>query len=92
MESPPWHPFTPASQVPLTPGQITELQIEVFPTHATIEPGHQLRLTITTSDVPHETQTLSTTTSAVGVDTFYLGGTTPSSIYLGTTTSKNDRF
>lgn len=57
----PWHPYNQASEVPLTSGQVTELQIEVFPTHATIEPGDQLRLTVTTSDVPHELQTASTT-------------------------------
>lgn len=85
----PWHPYTAASQVPLTPGRITELRIEVFPTTATIEPGHQLRLTITTSDLPHETQSLSTTTSGAGVDTFYEGGLAPSSVYVGTTTPGN---
>lgn len=85
----PWHPYTEASQIPLGTGKITELQIEVFPTHATIEPGHQLRLTITTSDAPHEAQSLSTTASALGVDTFYEGGDAPSSIYVGTTTPGN---
>jgi hypothetical protein len=85
----PWHPYTAASQTPLIPGEITELRIEVFPTNATIEAGHQLRLTITTSDLPHELQTLSTTVNAVGLDTFYAGGDTPSSVYLGTTTPGN---
>lgn len=85
----PWHPYTEASQVPLTPGRVTELRIEVFPTHATIEPGQRLRLTITTSDVPHELQTVSTTTNALGIDTFYVGGDTPSSVYLGTLTPGN---
>lgn len=87
----PWHPYTQASQVPLTPGRIYELRIEIFPTSQTFEPGQQMRLTITTSDVPHETQTLSTTANAVGIDTFYLGGRTPSSIYLGTTTPTEAR-
>lgn len=82
----PWHPYTQASQAPLSPGKITELEIEIFPTHATIEPGQQLRLTITTSDVPHEAQSLSTTGNAIGVDTFYEGGAAASSIYVGTTT------
>jgi len=82
----PWHPYTEASQKPLEPGKIYELQIEIFPTRATFEPGQRMRVTITTSDVPHETQTLSTTLSSIGVDTFYFGGRTPSSIYLGTTT------
>jgi putative CocE/NonD family hydrolase len=82
----PWHPYTRASQAPLPQDEIVELQIEVFPTAETFEPGHSMRLTITTSDVPHELQSLSTTTAALGIDTFYLGGEHPSSIYLGTTT------
>ncbi|HLI54647.1 MAG TPA: CocE/NonD family hydrolase [Acidimicrobiales bacterium] len=80
----PWHPYSRASQSPLQPGRVYELRIEIFPTSATIEPGHELRVTITTSDVPHELQTLSTTTSSVGVDTFYFDAAHPSSIYLGT--------
>ena len=81
----PWHPYTEATQSSLEPGVIYELQIEIFPTSATIEPGHQLRVTITTSDVPHEMQSLSTTTNSVGADTFYFDTADPSSIYLGTT-------
>jgi putative CocE/NonD family hydrolase len=85
----PWHPYSEVSQKPLQPGTVYELRIEVFPTDATIEPGQELRLTITTSDLPHELQTLSTASNAVGIDTFYVGGNTPSSIYLGTTTSSD---
>lgn len=80
----PWHPYLQSTQTPLQPGTIYELQIEIFPTSATIEPGDQLRVTITTSDVPHESQTLSTTANSLGIDTFYFGGQNPSSIYLGT--------
>lgn len=82
----PWHPYTQASQVPLRPGKLYGLRIEIFPTTQTFEPGHQMRMTITTSDYPHELQTASTTASSVGVDSFYFGGRTPSSIYVGTTT------
>ena len=80
----PWHPYTHASQSALTPGVPTRLEIEIFPTSAVIEPGHSLRLTIATGDFPHETSTLSTETSSLGVDTLYLGAGYPSSIYLGT--------
>jgi uncharacterized protein len=80
----PWHPYTRASQTPLTPGAPTPLQIEIFPTTAVIEPGHALRLTISTGDFPHETSTLSTTLGSAGIDTLYLGPDHPSSIYLGT--------
>ncbi len=80
----PWHPYTQATQSALTPGVPTRLEIEIFPTTAVIEPGHSLRLTIATGDFPHETSTLSTETSSLGVDTLYLGTGYPSSIYLGT--------
>jgi len=38
---------------PVTPGQVTRYDIEIFPTLAELEPGHRLRLTLTTSDSPH---------------------------------------
>jgi len=80
----PWHPYTHASQVSLTPNVPTELDVEIFPTSAVIQPGHSLRLTIATGDFPHETLTLSTLlNSAGGIDTLYLGPTHPSAIYLG---------
>ena len=82
--SEPWHPYTQASQTPLTPGTPTQLDIEIFPTTAVIEPGHSLRLTIATGDFPHETSTLSTLLNSAGIDTLYLGPGHPSSIYLGT--------
>ena len=80
----PWHPYTHASQVALTPGVPTELEIEIFPTSAVIEPGHSLRLAITTGDFPHEIPTASTVVDSLGVDTLYIGTDHPSSIYLGT--------
>ncbi|TMA79994.1 MAG: CocE/NonD family hydrolase [Deltaproteobacteria bacterium] len=83
----PWHPYTHASQTPLTPDAPTELQIEIFPTSAVIPAGHSLRLTLATGDFPHETLTLSTlVNSAGGIDTIYLGPDHPSSIYVGTPT------
>jgi putative CocE/NonD family hydrolase len=87
----PWHPYTQASQIPLQAGRIYELRMEIFPTSATFEPGHEMRVTITTSDIPHESQSLSTMTGSTGIDTFYFGGNTPSSIYLGTTTPVKPR-
>ena len=78
----PWHPYTQASQVELQPNVPTQVQIEVFPTTAVIEPGHSLRLTITTADFPHEAGTISTETNSPGIDTLYLGREHPSSIYV----------
>ena len=49
----PYHPYTLASAEPVTPGQLTEYQIQVFPTLATIAAGDRLRLTLSTTDTPH---------------------------------------
>ncbi|HEY1832744.1 MAG TPA: CocE/NonD family hydrolase [Acidimicrobiales bacterium] len=49
----PVHPLTSASLDLITPGQVTEQDIEVFPTMAEIPAGWRLRVTITTGDTPH---------------------------------------
>ncbi|MCU1379287.1 MAG: peptidase [Acidimicrobiales bacterium] len=49
----PWHPFTKDSVLSVPPGTPMLLPIEVFPTSATLLPGHRLRITIAPYDVPH---------------------------------------
>ena len=39
----------------VTPGAVTEYQIQIFPTLATIAAGNRLRLTLSTTDTPHLT-------------------------------------
>ncbi|HTX30120.1 MAG TPA: CocE/NonD family hydrolase [Solirubrobacteraceae bacterium] len=51
----PYHPYTKASASPVTPGKVTEYQIQVFPTLVTIPAGNSLRLTLSTVDTPHLT-------------------------------------
>ncbi len=51
----PYHPYTQASAKPVTPGAVTEYQIQIFPTLATIAAGDRLRLTLSTADTPHLT-------------------------------------
>ncbi len=51
----PDHPYTAASQRPVTPGAVTRYDIEVFPTFAAVPAGWRLRLTVTTADTPHLT-------------------------------------
>lgn len=51
----PYHPYTKASARPVKPGSVTEYQIEIFPTLATIAKGDRLRLTLSTADSPHLT-------------------------------------
>jgi uncharacterized protein len=51
----PYHPYTETSAKPVTPGAVTEYQIQIFPTLATIAKGNSLRLTLATADTPHLT-------------------------------------
>jgi putative CocE/NonD family hydrolase len=51
----PYHPYTQTSVKPVTPGAVTEYQIQIFPTLATIPSGNRLRLTLSTVDTPHLT-------------------------------------
>jgi putative CocE/NonD family hydrolase len=49
----PYHPYTQESATPVVPGQVTRYDVEVFPTYATLAPGHSLRVTVATADQPH---------------------------------------
>ena len=81
----PWHPFTKSSQQPLTPGQVYEVELEIFPTSAVLRPGHSLRLVLSSSDVPHEAANAPAALNQAGAaTTYYFGGDRPSSIYVGT--------
>jgi predicted acyl esterase len=51
----PYHPYTQASAQPVSPGAMTEYQIQIFPTLVTIASGDSLRLTLSTADTPHLT-------------------------------------
>jgi uncharacterized protein len=49
----PYHPYTRASKTAVQTGTTTRFDIEVRPTFAKLATGHRLRVTISTSDVPH---------------------------------------
>ncbi|HEY2772242.1 MAG TPA: CocE/NonD family hydrolase [Solirubrobacteraceae bacterium] len=51
----PYHPYTQSSARPVSPGAVTEYQIQVFPTLATVAAGDRIRLTLSTADAPHLT-------------------------------------
>jgi putative CocE/NonD family hydrolase len=51
----PYHRYTKAAAKPVSPGNMTKYQVEVFPTLATIAKGNRLRVTISTVDTPHLT-------------------------------------
>src|SRR6478735_5079824 len=54
----PFHPFTQAGEKPLPAGAVEPVDVEVFPTGASIEPGHKLRIAVQAFDVPHLAPTL----------------------------------
>lgn len=81
----PWHPYTRASQSPLQPGTTYAVDLEIFPTSIVVPAGDRLRVSLTSSDVPHESPTLSTTADSAGnVLTILFGSQTPSYVYLET--------
>jgi putative CocE/NonD family hydrolase len=49
----PYHPFTREAQKRLGRNEVAPIDVEVFPTAATIRPGHRLRLAVQAFDVPH---------------------------------------
>jgi putative CocE/NonD family hydrolase len=62
----PFHPFTRASLLPVTPGETDPLDVEIFNTDAVLAPGHRLRLTLTSGDVPHLMTPVPITANSVG--------------------------
>ena len=49
----PWHPFTQASAQEVPADTPVPVDVEVFPTGATLQPGHVLRLSVEAFDTPH---------------------------------------
>lgn len=52
------HPFTAEAKTRLAPGEVAPIDVEVFPTHARIMPGHRLRIAVQAFDLPHLLPTL----------------------------------
>jgi putative CocE/NonD family hydrolase len=48
----PFHPFTRASQQPVTANDPALYRVEIYPTSAVFKPGHQIRLTVNTANTP----------------------------------------
>lgn len=68
---------------PVVPGELTRYDIEIFPTAAMIEPGHRLRLTVTTYDFPHLVPTKPARRALVGGSyQLHHGGPTPSHLLI----------
>jgi uncharacterized protein len=79
----PWHPFTKASQQPVTPNQPTEYKIEIYPTSAVVPAGHRLRLTIGTANTFSSAPPLPSLGQQLGGDiTLLHGGAYDSNVML----------
>jgi putative CocE/NonD family hydrolase len=81
----PYHPFTKASQHNLV--GTAPIDVEVFPTGASIQPGHRLRLAIQAYDVPHLLPDLGIALGALSAITVHTGGLTPSTLTVPAVTT-----
>jgi uncharacterized protein len=52
----PWHPFTREALLPVVPGEPMLMPVEIFPTSAVIPKGHQLQISINSSNLPQGLQ------------------------------------
>jgi putative CocE/NonD family hydrolase len=72
----PWHPFTRAAQLPVEPGDVMRVDVEVFPTGAALRKGHRLRITVQAFDTPHLAPTVpQLVDTAIGVITVHHSAT-----------------
>ena len=63
----------------VNPGETDQMAIEIFATDAVLQPGHRLRVTISSGDVPHIMTTTPVTLNTVGaVNTVHRGKSSPS--------------
>ena len=78
----PWHPFTRASQQPVTPNDANEYQIEIYPTSQVFKKGHEIRLTLATADTPATSTPLPDLPNELGTITLLHGPAYPSNVTL----------
>jgi uncharacterized protein len=79
----PWHPFTKAALLSVTPGDVMGVDVEVFPTGAVLQEGHQLRITVESFDTPHLTPTIPQVADELGgVITIHHSPTYPSRLIV----------
>jgi uncharacterized protein len=79
----PHHFSTRSAAKPVVPGELTRYDLEIFPTAAVLESGHQLRLTLTTFDFPHLVPTVPARRALVGGSyRLHQGGPTPSHLLV----------
>jgi hypothetical protein len=80
----PYHPFTRESVLPVEPGVRDSMAVEIFNTDAVLEPGHRLRVTLSSGDVPHILAPPDTVLAGVGgMSTVHRGGDAQSFLTAG---------
>lgn len=80
----PFHPFTRDAQEKLARGEVAPIDVEVFPTAATIRPGHRLRLAVQAFDVPHLLPNLKLALGSLTVMKVHTSAQYPSELTLPT--------
>jgi uncharacterized protein len=79
----PWHPFTKAAVQEVTPNEVMELDVEIFPSNFVIKEGHRLGVSIGPSDFPHSMSPVPQLVDQLGgVATILNSSKYPSSIVL----------
>ncbi len=76
----PFHPFTREAEKAAKPGEVVPVDVEVFPTGASIRPGHRLRLAVQAYDVPHLLPTVPQLPSALAPLTVHVSPQHPSTL------------
>ncbi len=70
----PFHPFTKASQEPVTPNDPALYRIEIYPTSTVFKKGDQIRLTINSADTPATMTPVPDLVNELGGDIAVLSG------------------
>ncbi len=77
-----FHPHTQSAEKPLDSGAVEPVDVEIFPTGASIEQGHRLRLAVQAFDVPHLSPTVPQLPGSVTVITVHNSAEHPSELTI----------
>lgn len=79
----PYHYFTKEEALPVVPGEVFKMQIEIFPSSALVRKGHRLRVSISPSNQAQGVMNLIQQANAEGgVTTIHISPEYPSSVVL----------
>jgi uncharacterized protein len=78
----PYYPYTQTSRKPVAANSVAPVDVEVFPTGASIQPGHQLRVAVQAFDIPHLAPTVPDALGVLTALTIHNSAAYPSEITL----------